>query len=95
MHVLRPLQQGESVEHRAGGLASRFPGDHNVTPDSGITAGIGNDEDRTAAFQGQPLGKVEQGGQIPVRIGLAGNDEVGGAAMIFSSASPMRCQMRV
>ena len=82
MHVLRPLQQGESVEHRAGGLASRFPGDHNVTPDSGITAGIGNDEDRTAAFQGQPLGKVEQGGQIPVRIGLAGDDEVGGAAML-------------
>ena len=75
-------EERQGVEHGARRLASGLPGDDDVAADLRVAADVGHDKHGAAALQRQPLGEVQQRREVPVGIGLPGDDQVGGAAVI-------------
>ena len=78
MHDRRLLQQGQrsNTARVASAAAPRRP---PPASHDGMAPRVGHDENGAPALHDEPLGEFEHGAELPVGIGLTGDDEVGGA----------------
>ena len=76
------LENRQGVEHGARRLAPGVPGHQHLFADALVAPGVGDDQHRPATLDSKPVRNIEALRPRPIRVGLAGDHQVG-CARIF------------